>query len=115
MRRVLAVLLFLFATSLPAQTLRFDPPAPDARTPVSVTLSGLWGDGCPPLSAAATVTGNRINVRLEVSQFPCPIIPIRAIEYRVSAFIVTLAPGAYTVEARVRDTGPIVTTGRLIV
>jgi hypothetical protein len=116
MPRVLTVLSLFLTTALSAQTVTFQPAAPDSRTAVAVTLSGIWGDGCPPLSAKATVLpSNRIDLRLEVAQFPCNIIPIRAVEYRVSANVGVLPAGLYTVEAHVRETGPVVARGRLIV
>jgi hypothetical protein len=117
MSRVFAVLAVLVSSALQGQTFRFDPPAPDSRTPVAITLSGIWGDGCPPLSATATVAlaTRTVNLRLEVSQFPCNLIPIRAVDYRVSAHVGVLAAGVYSIEARVRDTGPVVARGKLLV
>jgi hypothetical protein len=117
MRRILAAVALVAATAASAQTVRFDPPAPTSQTPVSVTISGLWGDGCPPRGATATLlTENRIVVALQVSQIPCPIIPVRAVEYRVSAFIGLLPAGVYQLEARVLNSNlPVVATRQLVV
>ncbi len=102
MRRILAaVALALVAVPALGQIVRFHPAAPTSRTAVSVTISGLWGDGCPPRSAKATVSGNRISVELAVFQIPCQIALVRPVEYRVTAFIGLLGPGVYQMEATV--------------
>jgi len=50
------------------------------------------------------VSGNRISVSLAVSQIPCPILHIRAEEYRVTTFIGLLPAGVYQFEAFVPGT-----------
>ncbi|MEO6486947.1 MAG: hypothetical protein ABIO78_03275, partial [Thermoanaerobaculia bacterium] len=105
MGRILAVAaIVLIAVPSVAENVRFHPPGPTSRTAVSATISGLWGDGCPPLSGIATVSGNRISVALAVSQIPCPIVHIRAEEYRVTTFIGLLPAGVYQFEAFVPST-----------
>lgn len=100
MGRILSVAaIVLIAVPSVAVNVRFHPPGPTSRTAVSATISGLWGDGCPPLSGIASVSGNRISVALAVSQIPCLIAHVRAQEYRVTTFIGLLPAGAYQMEA----------------
>ena len=128
MRRLLPLLVLLTAVPVlaqTAQTVRFDPPDPTTRTPVLMTINGLWGTGCPPLSGTSTVTGNTITVRLTTSQHPCPILPIRPVEYQVTVdlgiieradiyrVVATLAadPSQTVAEAKllVREASPVLT------
>jgi hypothetical protein len=108
MRRVFVLLLLFAAASraLFAQSpsIRFDPPAPTSQTAVTITVSGVWGDGCPPRQASAMLSGRRILVTLFPSQTPCPIIPVMPVPFRVSAFVGTLAAGTYEVEVLVPTT-----------
>jgi hypothetical protein len=109
MRRT-AGLLLLFAVALSARgqsgvEIRIDPPAPTSRTPLSATISGLWGDGCPPQApAVSSVSGGTIRVSFSVSHHPCPILPIVPVEFRASAFVGIVPPGRYRVIADVPNT-----------
>src|SRR5687768_7181957 len=103
MRRILAFLLLFAAAPLRAGNdgveIRIDPPAPTSRTPLTATISGLWGDGCLPRSPVVSVGGGTIRISFSVSQHPCPILPIVPVQWRETAFIGPVAPGTLEVEA----------------
>ena len=112
MRRISGLLL-LFAVALSARgqsgvEIRIDPPAPTSRTPLSATISGLWGDGCPPQAPAVTsVSGGTIRISFSVSQHPClllPTIPLVGVEFRAGASIGVVPPGRYHVIADLPNT-----------
>jgi hypothetical protein len=112
MRRILGLfLLFAVAGVARGQSgveIRIDPPAPTSRTPLSATISGLWGDGCPPQApAVVSVSGGTIRISFSVSQHPCPILPILplvGVEYRATAFVGLVPPGRYRVIADLPNT-----------
>ena len=66
MRRVLGSLLLLavpFAVHAGDDAeIRIEPPAPTARTPLTATISGLRGDGCPPQAPAVAASGGTVRI-----------------------------------------------------
>ncbi|HEU4522142.1 MAG TPA: hypothetical protein VFT12_09080, partial [Thermoanaerobaculia bacterium] len=84
--------------------IRIDPPAPTSHTSFQATISGLWGDGCPPQAPVVSVSGGTIRISLSVSQHPCPIVPIRPVEWKETVRVGPLPPGAYSMEAVVPGT-----------
>ena len=117
MRRFLSLLALALSLPAAAQTVRFDPPDPTTRTPVTMTISGLWGDGCPPLSGTSTISGNTITVRLTTSQHPCPIQTLREVEYQVTVDLGVIGrAGVYRVVAILAaDPSQTVAEARLLV
>src|SRR5688572_4495393 len=108
MRRVLGfLLLFFLPIAVQAQSdaeIRIDPPAPTDQTPITATISGLWGDGCPPQAPVVSVSGGTIRISFSVSHSPCPIVPVRAQEWQATARIGVVPAGTYSVEAFVTGT-----------
>jgi hypothetical protein len=101
MRTIHAAVLSLFlATSAAAQiaNVRFLPPAPDSRTPVTARVGGIWPNGVPPGCGAATVTGFTVVVALDCasSSGPAVVSPIQR-----DVFIGTLSAGVYDVEVTI--------------
>lgn len=116
-RTLIAVALAALCSPLLAHTVRFDPPNPTDRTPVKFTISGLWGDGCPPISSTTAISGTNVTVTLHQSQVPCPIVHVRAEEYRFTGSIGALPGGVYRVEFVAPQVPPVVklAEARLIV
>ena len=108
MRRVLGcLLLFSLPAALQAQSgveIRIDPPAPTSRTPITATISGLWGDGCPPQAPAVSVAGGTIRISFLVSAHPCPIVHVQPEPWKQTTVFGPLAAGVYEVEAVVTNT-----------
>ena len=108
MQRILGcLLLFSVPAALLAQSgaeIRIDPPAPTSRTPVTATISGLWGDGCPPQAPAVTRDGGTIRISFSVSAHPCPIVHIQPEPWKETTFLGVLDAGVYEIEAVVPGT-----------
>jgi hypothetical protein len=93
---VLAVTLALAQSTFAA--IRFDPPAPDNQTAVTLTISGAWPDGCVPRSPVATIDAleSRIVVDLTIPPLGCILVPVA---WHESVSLGVLPAGVYDVVA----------------
>lgn len=100
MIRALALLLpLLFTSSLFAQRIVLNPPAPTSADDIRVTVMGVWGDGCVPANPTLERSGNTIVITLHTPRnVGCTLALAR---YESTVFVGKLDPGAYDVRVRI--------------
>src|SRR4051794_1798957 len=88
---------FLAPAAAFAGRIRIDPPAPDSKAAVAITVGGVWNSGCVPRNAVATVSGSVITIVLDaVVTGGCTAnVP----PWEATVNLGSLAPGAYEVRA----------------
>jgi len=98
---VFALLLLFVGAVAGAQTMWFDPPNADQHTPVDAIVSGRWIADCVPVISDVSIAGSTITVRMASSEGNCLFVTTA---YRNIVHLGTLAPGKYTVIAKMKTT-----------
>lgn len=106
-RKLLAIVAILFATSLSAATITFDPPNPTSATPVTAWFTALC-----PYAPEVHRTGNIISISVKLGG--CPLSPPPTpIAFPANLGIVP--PGVYDVVVGEDDLLPAIAEGFLVV
>jgi len=103
MRRFAFLIALLATPLLHAATFRFDPPAPANTTPVAMTFSGQWPDGCPAGTGTVARVGQQITVTFPRSEAVCPAV---ITPFSVTVGLGVLPAGVYDVIVRRSDDSP---------
>lgn len=101
-RTVLGILLTLMATAATAR-ISYEPVAPVNGDVVTITVSGVWRDGCVPRYRTVQRNGNQIRIELFV---PAGVVCTAALaSWSATARIDVPQPGVYDVIVVVDDRG----------
>ncbi len=98
-RTALALALLTLASSLFAETIRFDPPGVTAHRSVDAIVSGTWPNGCIPSVKNVVIVGSTIGLHLNATP-PFGVLCSQLVRpYALTFHLDVLPAGSYTVIA----------------